>query len=251
MSDGKIQILWQSIDYPTDTLLPGMKIGINLRNGHEWSLTSWRSIRNPGSGDFSLGADFHNQSQLVARSRGNKIYWTSGFWHNESLTFDNLLAPLLSDDDHRKDRYRFRYISNKEERYFSFHAEKSVVFPRLVLQATGALHGGFGIFIYCEPDSEWQGCVKPELPKCRKPESQWFEFSDGGYEVSEGFKLDHNMTLSDCRFRCWHNCSCVAFSADFVTDIGCVIWSTVRPRKDLVGKSQKLYVLLQTDKGNV
>ncbi|MFS7951887.1 putative non-specific serine/threonine protein kinase [Helianthus anomalus] len=31
----------QSFDYPTDTLLPGMKLGINLKTGHRWSLTSW------------------------------------------------------------------------------------------------------------------------------------------------------------------------------------------------------------------
>lgn len=77
-------ILWQSFDYPTDTLLPGMKLGINFKTGHTWSLTSWRSDDSPASGSFTLGLDRNSTSQLVILWQGD-IYWTSGPWHNGSF----------------------------------------------------------------------------------------------------------------------------------------------------------------------
>lgn len=246
MGDGTIRVLWQSFDYPTDTLLPGMKLGINLRTGHEWSLTSWRSIRDPASGHFSLGADFRNDSQLVALWRG-KIYWSSGIWRNGSSSFDNLPAFTLM-----VARSGFQYVwNNKEERYFSFYAEEGVPFPRLVLQPSGVLNLGPNTLFFCEPNIPRPGCVMPDLPECRKPASQLFEYSDGGYDVSGEFKLHGDMTVEDCRFRCWYNCSCLAFSTEPVSDTGCILWSTIQPRKYPVGQSLKLYVLLERDKGNI
>ncbi|CAA2987266.1 G-type lectin S-receptor-like serine threonine-kinase CES101 [Olea europaea subsp. europaea] len=53
--DGSVnETLSQSFDYPTDTLLPGMKLGIDFRTGHRWSLTSWISDEVPASGSFMV-----------------------------------------------------------------------------------------------------------------------------------------------------------------------------------------------------
>ncbi|GJX81546.1 G-type lectin S-receptor-like serine/threonine-protein kinase CES101 [Tanacetum coccineum] len=80
--DGSVkQVLWQSFDYPTDTLLPGMKLGINLKTGHRWSLTSWRSDQLPAHGSFTLTGDPNGTDQLVIHRQGN-IHWTSGPWWN-------------------------------------------------------------------------------------------------------------------------------------------------------------------------
>ena len=35
--------LWQSFDYPSDTLLPGMKMGRNSKTGFDRHLTSWKT----------------------------------------------------------------------------------------------------------------------------------------------------------------------------------------------------------------
>jgi len=46
--------VWQSFDYPTNILLPGMKLGLDRKLGIDRFLTSWRSAEDPGFGDFSL-----------------------------------------------------------------------------------------------------------------------------------------------------------------------------------------------------
>ncbi|KAD6453682.1 hypothetical protein E3N88_08388 [Mikania micrantha] len=48
------QILWQSFDHPINVLLPGMKLGSNLKTGRNWILTSWLSDEIPDSGAFTL-----------------------------------------------------------------------------------------------------------------------------------------------------------------------------------------------------
>ena len=49
--------LWQSFDYPTDTFLPGMKLGLNKRTGLKWSLSSWKTGYDPGTGEYSYKID--------------------------------------------------------------------------------------------------------------------------------------------------------------------------------------------------
>ncbi|XP_031264867.1 G-type lectin S-receptor-like serine/threonine-protein kinase CES101 [Pistacia vera] len=46
--------LWQSFDLPTNSLLPGMKLGINDKTGQNWSLTSWLSYSLPTPWAFTL-----------------------------------------------------------------------------------------------------------------------------------------------------------------------------------------------------
>ncbi|RHN40744.1 putative non-specific serine/threonine protein kinase [Medicago truncatula] len=39
--NGSKTVLWQSFDYPSDVLIPTMKLGVNQKTGHNWSLVSW------------------------------------------------------------------------------------------------------------------------------------------------------------------------------------------------------------------
>ena len=127
------QVLWQSFDYPTDTLLPGMKIGINTKTGHRWSLTSWSSEGDPASGSYKLGMDPNNTNQLIIWWQG-EIYWVSGLWQNSSFN----LPHVLSNDVY----YHFSYQSEEKQKYFKYFVYKDVIsFQRLSLDTSGALWG--------------------------------------------------------------------------------------------------------------
>lgn len=74
-----------------NTLLPGMKLGMNLKTGQSWTLSSWFSEQLPAPGAFRLGMDHSGINQLIIWRR-EVIYWTSGVWGNGSFQ----LAPELT-----------------------------------------------------------------------------------------------------------------------------------------------------------
>ncbi|XP_058073067.1 G-type lectin S-receptor-like serine/threonine-protein kinase At4g27290 [Magnolia sinica] len=51
------RVLWQSFDHPSNTYLPGMKLGLSVIGGSSTMLTSWKSKDDPSHGDFTLGLD--------------------------------------------------------------------------------------------------------------------------------------------------------------------------------------------------
>ncbi|RVW68703.1 G-type lectin S-receptor-like serine/threonine-protein kinase [Vitis vinifera] len=78
----KSDVLWESFDYPSDTLLPAMKLGYDKRAGKTWSLLSWKSAEDPSPGDFSLQVDPNGTSQIFILQGPNR-YWTSGVWDGQ------------------------------------------------------------------------------------------------------------------------------------------------------------------------
>jgi hypothetical protein len=59
-------LLWQSFDYPTDTMLPGMKMEIkqSMRSPIDF-LVCWKGPDDPSSGTFSYGGDPSNSLQII------------------------------------------------------------------------------------------------------------------------------------------------------------------------------------------
>ncbi|WJZ91106.1 hypothetical protein VitviT2T_010209 [Vitis vinifera] len=110
--------LWESFDNPTDTLLPGMKLGINLKTGQNWSLASWINEQVPAPGTFTLE---WNGTQLVMKRRGG-TYWSSGTLKNRSFEF----IPWLSFDT-CNNIYSFNSVANENEIYFSYSVPDGVV----------------------------------------------------------------------------------------------------------------------------
>ena len=86
------KFLWQSFDYPCDTLLPGMKLGRNFVTGLDRFLTSWKSTEDPALGKLSLRIDTHGFPQLVSM-KGDKLKARAGSWNGLSFTKYLRLRP--------------------------------------------------------------------------------------------------------------------------------------------------------------
>ncbi|XP_075667800.1 G-type lectin S-receptor-like serine/threonine-protein kinase CES101 [Castanea sativa] len=132
------QQLWQSFDYPSHTLLPGMKLGFNWKTGHTWSLRSWRGLNVPEVGDFTFGLDPNQTNRWVILWHGN-IYWTSDPWNNSHSTL-----PFSS--------YDFSYVSNENETYFNYSVGNDITTtPRLSIDYLGNLNASSVTLVRCSP----------------------------------------------------------------------------------------------------
>uniref|UniRef100_A0A2N9I3I6 Apple domain-containing protein n=1 Tax=Fagus sylvatica TaxID=28930 RepID=A0A2N9I3I6_FAGSY len=74
-----VSFVWQSFDYPCDTLLPGMKIGRNLVTGFDWFLSSWKSTDDPAPGEFTLRLNLDGFPQGVV-TKGQTVIYRTGSW---------------------------------------------------------------------------------------------------------------------------------------------------------------------------
>ncbi|GLT66348.1 hypothetical protein SLA2020_387160 [Shorea laevis] len=75
----KRTLIWQSFDHPSNTYLPYMKLGSNLKTGLNWFLTSWKSQDDPGIGECSFRMDLTGFPQL-SLYRGSDRLWRTGTW---------------------------------------------------------------------------------------------------------------------------------------------------------------------------
>ncbi|XP_039169039.1 G-type lectin S-receptor-like serine/threonine-protein kinase SD1-29 isoform X1 [Eucalyptus grandis] len=79
LQDANYSKIWRSFDDLTDTLLPGMKMGVNARTGEKLYLISWRSDSDPSPGRFLTGITSERPPQLFTWN-GSTPYWRGGQW---------------------------------------------------------------------------------------------------------------------------------------------------------------------------
>ncbi|KAL5804641.1 hypothetical protein ACOSQ3_031441 [Xanthoceras sorbifolium] len=242
-------ILWQSFDSPTDSFLPGMKLGINHKTGQKWSLTSWLTASMPTRGAFTLEW-IPLEHQLVVKRRGVK-FWTSGVLNNG--TFKNLEIlhfGELAD-------YNFTEVSNTDEEFIAFKIVPYgppipgwVNVTSLSLGNDGIIVGqkslGISLTIYeCDGISTDSGCERWEGPKCRS-HGEKFQKKEVLYDNSVPNSADYNKNLSfsDCLDICWNNCTCFGTGTPAIgSDIGCRFW--YGPLKEIEnGKDGTVYHMI-------
>ncbi|KAG9451918.1 hypothetical protein H6P81_004822 [Aristolochia fimbriata] len=91
-NQSKPVLLWQSFDYPTDTLFPGMKIGLDSKNNKSLSLVSWRGDDDPSPGLFSFGIDPQTLKDAFIW-RNSKPIWRSLSWNYGKPIGDDISSP--------------------------------------------------------------------------------------------------------------------------------------------------------------
>ncbi|KAK4252680.1 hypothetical protein QN277_014424 [Acacia crassicarpa] len=260
-SNGSVdRTLWQSFDCPTDTLLPGMKLGINHRTGRNWTLTSFLAPDDPSQGAFTLEWN-PNSQELVVRRRGMS-FWNSGILKNVSddlgrMTFENL-EVMESTLEYKY--YRMRSNKSLDEEVFSYSLKYDPMDPstyksiKMRIDYTGAFsfaQNGLALSLedLCYGYSTENGCAKWSQPKCRTDENTRFVLRSGGFanrpnSVGDGGHYDKNGTigLADCRVRCWNDCDCQAYSK--TVTVGCLtISKDTEFIPDPSGQAVRFYVI--------
>ncbi|MED6123017.1 hypothetical protein PIB30_045359 [Stylosanthes scabra] len=244
--------LWQSFDYPCDTAMPGMKLGLNFVTGFERSLSSWKSAEDPAVGEYSMKIDPRGYPQVM-EFKGSVKYFRTGPWNG--LYFPGYLTPA----DHRQ-----QFVLDKTQVYSEFEILDKSLFFLHKLQPSGnnigtvwkkyetrtevagvavpTINGynGCGSYAFCGSNAICM--VDTSLPTCQclkgyvpKFPQQWdmLNWSDGCVRKSS---LDCNntnsflryseikvpdtssswynqtMNLEECKQLCLKNCSCVAYA---------------------------------------
>jgi len=123
------EVLWQSAEHPTDTWLPGVRLGMNKITGHVQALTSWRSSSDPAPGMYSLGIDPHGTSQFFLSWNRTVNFWSSGEWTG------SIFAGIPEMTSH--DKYNFEFVNTSNANYFDYSLQDPTVISRFVVDVSG------------------------------------------------------------------------------------------------------------------
>ncbi|XP_040987332.1 G-type lectin S-receptor-like serine/threonine-protein kinase At1g11410 [Juglans microcarpa x Juglans regia] len=244
------KVLWQSFDYPTDTLLPNMSLGLNQRTGLNKFLTSWKSRDDPGTGDCIYKLNLIEAPQFFLY-KGSIPYWRTGPW---PWRFSAIKSNLT-----------VNYINNGDEISYKYFFDDSTIITRIVLDNSGLLqqfvwndgehrwkefwsapkyrcdkYGQCGAYSICNPDDidfecsclpgyepksprQWYlregselGCVRKKsgLSMCGNGEGfVKMEHVKAPFSPVAGHMYLNMMSYEVCKQACLRNCSCTAFTS--------------------------------------
>ncbi|KAJ9690211.1 hypothetical protein PVL29_012725 [Vitis rotundifolia] len=248
------RVVWQGFDYPTDHLIPYMKLGLDRRTGLNRFLTSWKSPTDPGTGKNSLRINTSGSAQCFLY-QGSEPLWRSGNWNG--LRFSgapaNMHKPIINEC----------FLNNQDEISYLYTVLNASVLTRLTID----LDGYFQWNTWQETESKWFSFCTGPSDRCDRygrcgpnsncdnslaefectclagfePKSprDWKEGAKvcgngEGFVKVEGAKppdtsvarVNMTMSLEACREECQKECSCSGYAAANVSGSGsgCLSW---------------------------
>ena len=255
IQDDKAEIfIWQSFDYPTDTLIPGMKVGSNRRTGLEWVLTSWKSQDDPGTGDYTFR--LLDNWNLIATPQYFIYKGLTKYWRNDPEPWPNSVrnAEEMS--------YLLTYNTNK---LTIMKLTDSGLHQHLVWNEADRqwkelwsspkyrcdLYGHCGANSKCSPNNVnlfececlpgyepksingWNvrdgsdGCVSKRVgvSKCGNGEGFVKVARVKDPDASKVAQLKTSMSTKECEQECLRNCSCKAYMSKKIEGVvDCLTW---------------------------
>ncbi|XP_042446615.1 putative inactive G-type lectin S-receptor-like serine/threonine-protein kinase SRK [Zingiber officinale] len=129
---GSNETLWQSFDHPSDTLLPGMRLGVDYRTNTSRQLVSWKSVTNPFPGSYAFKMETRGVPEIFLWNGSSKIYRT-GPWNSQGFSGN----PRMEKSD-ISSQLDFNFVSNSDMVYYStqYKVESSAL-SRAVMSAAG------------------------------------------------------------------------------------------------------------------
>jgi hypothetical protein len=244
--------LWQSFDYPSDTILPGMKAGWDKKKGLDRNIVAWKNWDDPSSSDYTSAMVLTPNPESFIWKGSTKVYRTGPWTGPRSSGIVGLTENPI---------YNYEFVNNEDEVYYLFTLKNSSVVSIVVLNQTTSVRQRL---IWISESKTWNAyltlpqdncdvynicgknglCTLNESPICQcldgyKPKSpqQWnaTDWRQGcvrngnwscGVKNRDGFKriagmklpdttyswIDEKMTLEKCKAKCLENCSCSAYS---------------------------------------
>ncbi|KAJ8622342.1 hypothetical protein MRB53_030871 [Persea americana] len=263
LKDGNGRVLWESFDHPTDSFLPGMKLGLDRRTGLNRFLTSWKAPSDPGHGEFTYRLDLRGMPQFLVMNGTDPIYRT-GAWNGQRL----------SGAMNVNTRFSFMFVDDEEEIYLTYVPYDSSMPSRLVLDESGSLirlvwidntgqwnlaklvpkdecdnYGRCGPYGICDPaglpesectclpgfeprsDRDWhvgdwsRGCVRRRPLDCGK-EDGFLRLARVKLPDTSRSRVEAGLSLKACEDECLKDCSCTAYASANISGEGkgCVMW---------------------------
>lgn len=252
---------WQSFDYPSYTLLVGVKVEWDFKAGLEHNLTSWKSADDPSPGDFTFRNTNEGLPQLEIVCKDSVKVYQAGPWNGVHFSSVSLEANIV---------VKPIFVYNETSAYFAFESLEDDITVKVTLSQSGLLQcllrrkgSTKWEVMYSLPDDpcERYGQCGPnavcgiyKIPRCQclrgfmpKSQEEWdtLNSTEGcirrtllNCSRGEGFmklpqvklpdlidsQLSENMRLKECKAECLKNCSCTAYANSNVRGAGCLLW---------------------------
>ncbi|KAL6184386.1 hypothetical protein ACLB2K_045788 [Fragaria x ananassa] len=254
------QPIWQSFDYPGDTMLPTQRVGYNSKSKYSSFLIAWKSESDPSSGIYTAeeGRATEMPPQVIIRVNRSTPFWRSGPWEKSKF----IGVPDMDD------RYRTYLDISSQGKIKLMYADNGRNWSLYwkALENPCDKYGACGPFGICKAsESTICNCMKGFVPKSHQKWSKG-DWTGGcvrktelscdrqttkrsvplqgkqddnddrfwkiiGAKVPDYYEYMTSFSAqympNECKTRCLNNCSCLAYA--YVNNIGCLVWS-----KDLI-----------------